>query len=121
MRYHINAARQETSPVLEEAFALTTQKEEVETMQRLLDAFNKHFIVDDEELSTLTSSSEPVNDQFFQALGRSRTSIWKIRRSIRLFAEHYESLRNGRLSSKTALISLPKLENISCLTLSILL
>jgi hypothetical protein len=70
MRRHINAAKQETGPVLEEASALTAHKEEVETKQRLLDAFNKHFIVDDEELSTLTSSSEPVNDQFFQTLAR---------------------------------------------------
>jgi conserved oligomeric Golgi complex subunit 6 len=70
MRSHINAARQETGPVLGEASSLTAQKEEVETKQKLLDGFKKHFIVDDEELSALTSASEPVNDRFFQTLAR---------------------------------------------------
>ncbi|KAK1147686.1 Golgi transport complex subunit 6 [Aspergillus melleus] len=70
MRKHIVLARQDTTPVLEEASALMSQKKEAETKQQLLDAFAKHFIVSDEELMILTSAEEPINDQFFDVLGR---------------------------------------------------
>ncbi|KAH8435021.1 Golgi transport complex subunit COG6 [Aspergillus melleus] len=70
MRKHIVLARQDTTPVLEEASALMNQKKEAETKQQLLDAFAKHFIVSDEELMILTSAEEPIDDQFFDVLGR---------------------------------------------------
>ncbi|KAL4868588.1 hypothetical protein BDV12DRAFT_169360 [Aspergillus spectabilis] len=70
MRKHVVLARQDTAPVLEEASALLDQKQEAETKQHLLDAFTKHFIVSDEELSKLTSVEEPVNDEFFDVLDR---------------------------------------------------
>ncbi|KAL2002453.1 hypothetical protein VTN02DRAFT_6761 [Thermoascus thermophilus] len=70
MRKHITLAKQETAPVLEEASALMDQKRETETKQRLLDAFNKHFIIPDEDLAVLTSAAEPVDDRFFDVLAR---------------------------------------------------
>lgn len=70
MRKHITLAKQETAPVLEEASALMDQKRETETKQRLLDAFNKHFIIPDEDLVVLTSAAEPVDDRFFDVLAR---------------------------------------------------
>ncbi|PLB50224.1 oligomeric Golgi complex subunit 6 [Aspergillus steynii IBT 23096] len=70
MRKHIVLARQDTTPVLEEASALMNQKKEAETKQQLLDAFAKHFIVSDEELIILTSAEEPIDDRFFDVLGR---------------------------------------------------
>ncbi|KAJ9292632.1 hypothetical protein DTO271G3_8604 [Paecilomyces variotii] len=70
MRKHINQAKQETAPVLEEASALMSQKQDTETKQRLLDAFTKHFIVPDEDLVVLTSAEEPVDDHFFDVLAR---------------------------------------------------
>ncbi|KAI9038177.1 Golgi transport complex subunit COG6 [Aspergillus affinis] len=70
MRKHIVLAKQDTTPVLEEASALMNQKKEAETKQQLLDAFAKHFIVSDEELMILTSAEEPIDDQFFDVLGR---------------------------------------------------
>ncbi|KAL2850957.1 oligomeric Golgi complex subunit 6 [Aspergillus pseudodeflectus] len=70
MRKHIVLAKQDTAPVLEEASALMSQKEEAETKQHLLDAFTRHFIVSDDELLILTSVEEPINDQFFDVLAR---------------------------------------------------
>ncbi|GKZ32714.1 Golgi transport complex subunit 6 [Aspergillus brasiliensis] len=70
MRQHIVAARQETTPVLEEASALMKQKREAETKQELLEAFTKHFIVPDEDLLILTHAEEPIDDHFFEVLAR---------------------------------------------------
>ncbi|KAI9787674.1 MAG: Golgi transport complex subunit 6 [Geoglossum umbratile] len=70
MKEAVSAAHQETAPVLEEASSLLGRKQEVETKQRLLEAFNKHFTVPGEDLLVLTSSAEPVNDEFFTVLAR---------------------------------------------------
>lgn len=70
MRTEIHKAQRESRPMLEEASTLTTQKQAVETKQQLLDAFNKHFIVSEEDLITLTSSAESVDDRFFQIMNR---------------------------------------------------
>lgn len=70
MRDHIAAANQETGPVLEEATALMSQKKQVETKQHILNAFNSHFIISEDESTVLTSTAEPVNEEFFQTLTR---------------------------------------------------
>lgn len=68
MRKHIVLARQDTTPVLEEASALMNQRKEAETKQQLLEAFAKHFIISDEELLILTAAEEPVTEDFFTVL-----------------------------------------------------
>ncbi|KAH7118835.1 oligomeric Golgi complex subunit 6 [Dendryphion nanum] len=70
MRSHIAAANRETGPILEEANNLMNQKKQVETKQRILSAFNSHFIISEEESTVLTSTVEPVNEEFFQTLTR---------------------------------------------------
>ncbi|KAK8183150.1 oligomeric Golgi complex subunit 6 [Phyllosticta capitalensis] len=70
MRAQISAAHEETKPMLEETSTLMNQKTEIEKKQRLLDALKSHFILSDDELVTLTSTVEPVNDDFFQLLTR---------------------------------------------------
>ncbi|KAK5957699.1 Golgi transport complex subunit 6 [Knufia fluminis] len=70
IRKHVLAAKQETAPMLEEASALLAQKEETEKKQQLLDSFCKHFLISDADLTTLTSSAEPVNERFFEVLER---------------------------------------------------
>jgi len=70
MRSHIAAANHVTAPVLEEATSLITQRKQVETKQQILGAFNSHFLVSDEETTSLTSTAEPVNEDFFQTLTR---------------------------------------------------
>jgi hypothetical protein len=70
MRTHISASRRETGPVLEEANEMLQQKAQVESKQQILDAFKTHFIISEEETAALTSSSEPVNDDFFRVLAK---------------------------------------------------
>jgi hypothetical protein len=47
-----------------------TQKKQVEIKQKILGAFNSHFNISDEESTILTSTAEPVNEEFFQTLTR---------------------------------------------------
>jgi len=70
MRKHISLAKQDTTPVLEEATALMAQKKDTETKQRLLDAFSKHFLVPEEDLMFLTAAEEPIDERFFEILAR---------------------------------------------------
>lgn len=70
MRSHITAANRETGPVLEEATSLLNQKKQVEAKRHILDAFNAHFLINEDDVSVLTSTAKPVNEAFFQALTR---------------------------------------------------
>ena len=72
MRRHINAAHRETGHMLEEARTLLSDKRQVESKQQLLDAFKTHFVVSDVDLAILTSTAEPVNDEFFRLLTRMK-------------------------------------------------
>ena len=72
IRSHITAATRETGPCLDEASDLLRQRQQNDTKQELLDAFTKHFLLSEDELSSLTSTAEPVTDVFFQALTRLR-------------------------------------------------
>lgn len=68
MRHHVTAAHQEHAPVLEEASSLIEQKQNLETKKALLNAFNQHFILSDDELMVLTNMSDPVDERFFLIL-----------------------------------------------------
>ncbi|KAI9723648.1 MAG: hypothetical protein M1812_000948 [Candelaria pacifica] len=70
MRQHVSMAHLETAPILEEASSLVEQRQQVDTKQRLLDAFTAHFTMSNEDLSLLTSSAEPLDDRFFTVLGQ---------------------------------------------------
>lgn len=70
MRRHLAAARQENAPVLDEVSMLLGQRNELETKKQLLDAFNKHFIISDEDLQVLTTTSDNVDESFFAILKR---------------------------------------------------
>lgn len=72
MKRHISAAHQETAPVLQESAELMNQKSQIESKQQLLKAFNAHFIMSDDDIASLTSTAEPVNDKFFSNLSRAK-------------------------------------------------
>lgn len=72
LRKHVGAANRETGPMLDEATSLTKGKADVEGKQQLLDAFKTHFVLSDTDLALLTSTAEPVNDDFFRILTRVR-------------------------------------------------
>ena len=73
MRAQISAAHGETGSVLEEATSLMSQKAQVETKQHMLNAFKSHFVLSETDLAILTSSSEPVNEDFFRVLAKVKT------------------------------------------------
>jgi hypothetical protein len=70
LRGHIAAANRETGPVLEEATSLISQRKQVESKQQILHAFSTHFLVSEDEATVLTSTAEPVNEEFFQVFTR---------------------------------------------------
>ncbi|KAF2402267.1 oligomeric complex COG6 [Trichodelitschia bisporula] len=70
MRAQIEAARREAGPVLKDADAMMAERRHVESKQQLLAAFRKHFVISDEEAAALTSSTEPVDDEFFRVLAK---------------------------------------------------
>ncbi|KAK3707071.1 Golgi transport complex subunit 6 [Vermiconidia calcicola] len=70
IRRHVQAAQRETGPMLDEAKVITSEKRQVETKKQLIDAFKAHFVVSDIDLATLTSTAEPVNNDFFRILTR---------------------------------------------------
>ncbi|TKA60182.1 hypothetical protein B0A49_11392 [Cryomyces minteri] len=70
MRVHISAADRETGHILQDATSLMSQKKDVEKKQQVLDAFRAHFLTSDTDLTILTSTAEPVNDDFFRVLSR---------------------------------------------------
>ncbi|KAL9610287.1 MAG: hypothetical protein Q9167_005008 [Letrouitia subvulpina] len=70
MRHQVNAARQENAPVLEEAKALLAQREDLKNRKSLLDAFNEHFVISDEEIAALTTATGVPDERFFSVLAR---------------------------------------------------
>ena len=72
MRKQVSAARRENAPVLDDASVLFAQKGELEIKSELLDAFNKHFVMPEEDLMVLSTASDAVDDHFFAVLKQVR-------------------------------------------------
>ncbi|KAI1751110.1 oligomeric Golgi complex subunit 6 [Xylaria castorea] len=72
MKSHVAASHEATAATIEEASSLMTQKKNVETKQQLLKAFREHFVLTDDEVASLTLTSEPVDDQFFAVLAKAK-------------------------------------------------
>lgn len=70
LRKCVGVASRHTAPMLQEGASILADKQQVETKQQLLDAFHAHFVVSDTDLAVLTSTAEPVNDDFFRVLDR---------------------------------------------------
>lgn len=64
------AAHRENAPLLDETATLLIQQHESGKKAQFLEAFNKHFIMSEDELRTLTSGTDSVDDAFFQSLTR---------------------------------------------------
>ncbi|EEU46217.1 uncharacterized protein NECHADRAFT_67962 [Fusarium vanettenii 77-13-4] len=72
MKSHVVAAHEQTTPALSEASSLLEQRRQIEVKQDLLGAFRKHFIMSESEIAALTMTAEPVDDRFFEALGKAK-------------------------------------------------
>lgn len=58
--------------MLEEASTLVIQSESVKTKQRVYEAFKNRFVMAPSDVYYLTSSTEPVDDHFFELLGQAK-------------------------------------------------
>ena len=67
---HFDIAKKEMLPVLREADVILQQKREIDMKLLLLNAFNQHFNLSDDDLAYLTSSTAPVDEEFFRRLGK---------------------------------------------------
>lgn len=72
MKAHISAAHEATAPVIQDASSLMNQRRQIETKQQLHAAFSRHFLLSEDELTVLTSTAEPINDQFFAVLSKAK-------------------------------------------------
>ncbi|KAK4140093.1 oligomeric complex COG6-domain-containing protein [Dichotomopilus funicola] len=72
MKSQIGSAQKTVSPALEEASRLMEQRRQVEQKQALLNAFNAHFVLSEDEVAGLTLTSEPVDDLFFVTLSKAK-------------------------------------------------
>lgn len=72
IKSHISAAHDSTDSVIHDASSLMTQRRQVETKQQLLTAFDKHFLLSEQELTALTSTAESVDEQFFVVLNKAK-------------------------------------------------
>ncbi|ORY67093.1 oligomeric Golgi complex subunit 6 [Pseudomassariella vexata] len=72
MKSHVTAAHESTSSTLQEASLLMVQKQNVETKQQLLKALREHFVLSEDEVASLSLTSEPVDDRFFVVLAKAK-------------------------------------------------
>jgi len=72
MRQAIAGAHEATSSLLGHAASLLHQRRQVETKQRLLRACQNHFVLSDDEVASLTLTSEPIDDTFFLVLNKAK-------------------------------------------------
>jgi hypothetical protein len=70
MRQHVAAARHDNAPILEDATTLMAQRQDLTYKSELLRAFNRHFIISENDLGILTTNAESVDDNFFRVLTR---------------------------------------------------
>ncbi|KHO01112.1 golgi transport complex subunit Cog6 [Metarhizium album ARSEF 1941] len=72
IKTQVALAQSEMSPTLCEAASLLETREEVSVKQGVLSAFKEYFLLSEPELVALTSTAEPVDERFFEALSKAR-------------------------------------------------
>lgn len=72
IKTQVALAQSETAPTLHEATSLLDKQEQVSVKQGVLSTFKEHFIMTETELANLTSTAEPVDQQFFAALSKAK-------------------------------------------------
>lgn len=90
VRRSIISARIEATPVLDEAKTLFARRDQIDAQRLVLDAFSDHFLLSDDELTTLTTGTDALTDQFFVALAKAK----KIHRDSQILLG-FESQRLG--------------------------
>lgn len=68
MSVKLSDAKSATKPLLDESVKLNEQNSSIKVKKILLDAFKAKFVVSESEIDILTSSTHPIDDEFFDAL-----------------------------------------------------
>ncbi|OAQ66652.1 component of oligomeric golgi complex 6 [Pochonia chlamydosporia 170] len=72
MKTQIALAKSGTSTTLSETSSLLETRAQVLVKQDVLSAFKEHFLMTEVEIVALTSTAEPVDDRFFDALSKAK-------------------------------------------------
>ncbi|KAJ6788882.1 hypothetical protein PWT90_00092 [Aphanocladium album] len=72
MKRTVSTAHGEIEPALTEAYALLEKRGATERRRHLLQALRERFVLSEDEEVALTSTAEPVNDDFFAALAKAK-------------------------------------------------
>lgn len=75
MKGQLSTAQVDTLPALAEARTLLERRRQVERKCEIIGKLRSHFMLSAAETLALTSSAEPVNDDFFSALGRGKQML----------------------------------------------
>ena len=73
MRAHTNAASLQISQSLADADLLQSHRNQISTKHTILSAFQKCFTLPEDQIAVLTSTSEPVDETFFEVFRRAKT------------------------------------------------
>ncbi|KAK3941165.1 oligomeric complex COG6-domain-containing protein [Diplogelasinospora grovesii] len=68
----LNESHNEMRSKISAAHTATSSRRQVERKQELLKAFKANFVLSEDEVATLTLTSEPVNDAFFAVLSKAK-------------------------------------------------
>lgn len=80
MKSELGSAHEVTAPILQESSHLMKRREHVEDKADILRRFKAHFILTEDEVNRLTLPSEPIDEQFFSTLSKTK----KIQRDCEL-------------------------------------
>lgn len=72
LKQQLLSAHESTKSALEEASTLLNQRRELEVKQDALATFNEHFVLVDDEIAALSSTTEPVDALFFDSLSKAK-------------------------------------------------
>ena len=70
LRRHLTAARRDNAPIIDDASALLEQRQDSGTKKQLLNLFQNHFVISEDDLRVLTAHTDNIDDDFFRVLAR---------------------------------------------------
>ncbi|KAL5597055.1 hypothetical protein BROUX41_006278 [Berkeleyomyces rouxiae] len=72
MKVQLQGAHDQSTQLMDESQVLLEKRKNIEVKQDLLNKIRSHFILTQDEIDTLSLSSEPVDDSFFAALAKAK-------------------------------------------------
>ena len=70
LRRHLEAARRDNAPIVDDASTLLAQRQDSDSKKQLLNLFQNHFLISEDDLRVLTAHTDNIDDDFFRVLAR---------------------------------------------------